>query len=69
MKIFDAMSDRTVNLFGIAFCLAIRSWTFQSRLFAESIMTDNEIIDMKKLVSAHVTRRHRRHRKRSSNAN
>ena len=61
MNIFDAMSDRTVNLFGIAFCIALRNWTFQNRVFAVGIVTDDEILrfirDMKELKPAHVTRR------------
>lgn len=62
MKIFDAMSDRTVNLFGLAFRLAFDSRVFEKKLIEKGLMTEPEIrrfvIDMKNLVSAHVTRRH-----------
>lgn len=62
MKIFDAMSDSTVHLFGTAFWLAFDNRFFEKRLIELGIMTEPEIrrfvIDMKNLVSAHVTRRH-----------
>lgn len=62
MNIFDAMSDRTVNIFELTFVLALRNLTFQNRLLAEGIMTDDEIrrfiADFKNFAPVHVTRRH-----------
>lgn len=62
MNIFDAMSDRTVKVFELAFVIALRHLTFQNRLLAEGIMTDDEILrfiaDFKNFAPVHVTRRH-----------